>query len=98
MKSLGSLTKLFSALSYGPQLRPVRDWLVLLVGFVLLLLASVVWNLWLFNKVTKGEKIGDVAVSQPVDIKLDQVKRLFETRAAERMRYMSEYRFVDPSL
>ncbi len=98
MKSLGSFTKIFSVLSYGPQLRPVRDWLVLLIVFVLLLLASVGWNLWLFNKVTKGEKIGDVPVSQPVDINLDQVKQLFENRAAERMRYTGEYRFVDPSI
>ncbi len=98
MKSLGSLSKIFSALSYGPQLRPVRDWLVLLIVFVLLLLASVGWNLWLFNKVTKGEKIGDVTASQPVVIKLDQVKRLFENRAAERARYTGEYRFVDPSI
>ncbi len=83
---------------YGSRLRPVRDWMVLLVLFSVFLLASLVWNLWLFSQTTKGYKIGSVTPTPAVQIELEQVKTLFAKRAAEQTKYIQEYRFVDPSL
>lgn len=82
---------------YGDRLRPGRDWLVLLSLFLIALAISLAYNLWTFSRITKGQKIGDAAVTTPAQIKLDQVKTLFEARAAERARYGSD-RFVDPSI
>jgi hypothetical protein len=87
-----------SALKYGPRIRPVRDWLVMLTIFALFLLISLAWNLWLFSQVTSGNKIGTQSSQPAVEIKLDQVKTLFDSRAAEQTRYIQEYKFVDPSL
>lgn len=92
--SLGSITKKFH---YGDQPRPGRDWLVLLSIFIIALALSVVYNLYTFSQVTRGEKIGNAPVTTPTQIKLDQVKNLFDARAAERAHYTSDYRFVDPS-
>jgi hypothetical protein len=87
-----------SKLKYGQRIRPVRDWLVLLAAFGLLLLCSLGWNLWEFSQATQGNKIGSESVQPPVQIKLDQVKSLFNERATEQTRYIQEYKFVDPSL
>jgi hypothetical protein len=88
----------FAKLKYGSRIRPVRDWLVLLTGFALFLLASLAWNMWLFSQATSGNKIGTQSSQPAVEIKLDQVKTLFGSRAAEQTRYIQEYKFVDPSL
>lgn len=93
--SLKSITKRFH---YGEHLHPGRDWLVLLTCFIIALAISVVYNLWTFSQVTSGQKIGNAPVTTSAEIKLDQVKNLFEARAAERAHYSSDYRFVDPSL
>jgi hypothetical protein len=71
---------------------------MLLVAFSVLLLCSLAWNLWLFSRVTNGEKIGSEQVASQPEIQLGEVKTLFESRAAEQTRYIQEYRFVDPSL
>lgn len=92
---LSSITK---KLRYGDRPRPGRDWIVLLAVFIVALAASVVYNLITFSQVTRGEKIGNAPVTTPAQIKLDQVKNLFDARAAERAHYTSDYRFVDPSL
>ena len=88
----------FAFFRYGSRLKPARDWLVLLGIFALILGGSLAWNLWLFSQVTQGEKIGTATSTPPVEIRLNQVRTLFSDRAAERDRYIGEYRFVDPSL
>lgn len=93
-----SLNPITKNLHYGQRLRPARDWLVLLAIFMLALAISVTYNLLTFSHVTRGQLIGNSNVTTPTQIKLDQVKNLFDQRAAERGRYTSEYRFVDPSL
>lgn len=84
---------------YGSRLKPQRDWFILLSLFIVLLLASLLWNLWLFSKVTNGQAIG-AATSTPAapSVNLDTVKNVFETRAAERAGFQGSYHFVDPSL
>lgn len=91
---LSSITK---KLHYGSQLRPARDWLVLLIVFAIGLGLSVAYNLYIFSKVTQGQQVGNAPVEAPAQIQLDQVKTLFDDRAAQRGRYDSQYRFIDPS-
>lgn len=96
--SLKDLTKGTKAFSYGDRLRPQRDWLALLGLTILLIAGSVVWNLWLFSKVTSGEQIGDAAVSESQKTtQIEQAMVQFDERAQEEARYLNEYRFVDPS-
>ncbi len=92
-----SIKSFFRLFSYGPRVRPTRDWLVLLSGFAILLLASVLWNVVQYAHVVKGEKIGNAEVQAPGQIQLDAVQALFAARAAERAKYQGTYRFVDPS-
>lgn len=99
MKSISNLIRSITrALSYGSRLRPTRDWLVLLSLFTLLLIASVGWNLIQFTRVAQGEKIGNVEATAPAQIQVGTVQDLFKKRAEERVRFQSQYRFVDPSL
>ena len=96
--NLGNLNSVSKSLHYGSQLRPGRDWLVLLGVFAVGLAVTIVYSLITFSQVTKGQAVGNAVVSVPAQIKLDQVKALFDSRAAERQRYGTDYRFVDPSL
>lgn len=92
------LTKNMRIARYGVQLHPVRDWFFILGIGTALLVASVLSNLWYFAKVTGGESIGtDTAAPAVRGVNLAPVNDLFERRAAERARYLGEYRFVDPS-
>ena len=86
------------AFHYGPRLRPTRDWLMLLIIFAVLLLASLGWNVWLFSQATKGNIVGATPEAPQAQIELEEIKTLFAERSAQQARYIQEYRFVDPSL
>lgn len=93
-----NLTNLTKSLTYGDRPRPLRDWFVLLAVTLVLLLASVGWNLWTFDRVTDGEPLGETAeISQINTESVDRASALFERRELEADRYLREYRFVDPS-
>jgi len=80
-------------------MHPARDWFMLLAAALILVLASVVWNVWLLTKVERGETIGTQAPVQGFEAApIDSVRAIFEKRKAEELRYRQEYRFVDPSL
>jgi hypothetical protein len=98
MKTPSSFSTISKRLHYGAHLRPVRDWFVLLIIFVLFLLVSLAWNLWLFSQVTQGQQIGTASSTPDTQIPLDSVTTLFDSRAQERAHYQHDYRFVDPSL
>lgn len=96
---LNKLTGFLKSLSYGERIRPVRDWLVLLSCAILILAGCLIWNLWLFARVTGGEAIGSAtSTTTPAAPALDAVQQLFQKRSVEEARYKGEYRFVDPSL
>lgn len=97
MKMNLSGMKKLNVLRYGEHPRPSRDWLVLLCVCCVLLAGSILVNLWYFAKVTGGENIGTETTPNASFIQLEPVTALFEKRNAERDRYLSEYRFVDPS-
>jgi hypothetical protein len=93
--NLGSYTK---ALRYGDALRPERDWLVLLAVGLVLVVASLGWHLLTFRKVVEGEVLEPGAANMiPKAARVETVTAHFDARALEAARYMSEYRFVDPS-
>lgn len=92
---LGPITK---NLKYGDRPQPSRDWLVLLVLFLVGLAICVIYSLLTFSKVIQGQQVGNATTTVPAQIQLNQVDALFHDRAAARERYNSEYRFVDPSL
>ena len=86
------------ALRYGERIRPIRDWLVVLGVSVALLVASAVWNTWIFIDVVQGEVIG--SAESPADTpngSIEAVQKLFDARGVEKARYENEHRFVDPS-
>lgn len=94
-------TKFLSFLSYGPRVRPFRDWFVLISIGVLLLLASAGWNTWLFYRIFNGEALAPVTAPQGANFSteaLTKAEALFSARATEEGKYKTEYRFVDPSL
>lgn len=93
-----SLRPITRFLSYGPRVRPSRDWFVLLALFTVLMFGSVLWNLVQFSHVLEGQQIGNGTVATSTPINLNTVQALFTQRADERVRYQSQYRFVDPSL
>jgi hypothetical protein len=83
---------------YGERLNPARDWLVLVSISAVLLLMSLAWNAWLFNRVTNGAAIG-TATSTPTlnPAAIDSVNELFQKRATIETEYKNAH-FVDPSV
>jgi len=99
MKKLTNITVGLKGIGYGDELRPSRDWLILLSISFVILLGSVVWNLWTFSQVTKGDAVGNETAPSGTDTSvIDSATRLFEERRTEEAKYKNEYRFVDPSL
>ncbi|KND50131.1 MAG: hypothetical protein AB203_04065 [Parcubacteria bacterium C7867-008] len=86
------------AFKYGDRLNPSRDWFILVTIFVVLLLASLAWNVWLFDRVTKGDAIGNASAPAPLNpASIDSVQALFEARAIKETDYKNTH-FVDPSV
>lgn len=100
MKNLAPLLKKVTRLfNYGERINPTRDWFLLLSVAGIILCVSVAWNIWLFSRVTSGEAIGTAtSTPQAQGVKVDSIQSLFSARSAERARYTSTYRLVDPSL
>ena len=86
---------------YGMRLRPVRDWFILLGLFVVLLIASALWNLWFYQQVrTSADAAPPSAAALPVfsQASLEALKAIFADRAAEEAKYTEgAYTFIDPS-
>lgn len=85
-------------LQYGDQIRPARDWLIMLGIFILGLAGCVLYGLLTFSSVVQGQPVGNAQANAPAQIQLGQVNALFSARAEQRQHYDSDYRFVDPSL
>jgi hypothetical protein len=95
---LDKVGKYVKKVNYAGPLRPTRDWLVMLMVSAAFIVVSIGWNLWMFNKVTRGDSLG-TETAAPVEegVRVDRVNAIFEKRATEEARYLSEYHFVDPS-
>jgi hypothetical protein len=94
---LNSLKKLFA---YGDRVHPARDWFVLLISAMLLLIASVGWNVYLFNQFQNEKGTADATqakTSAGVGDSITQAQAIFQQRATEEQNYQKNYSFVDPS-
>lgn len=93
---------LLKRIKFLNRLDPARDWIVLLIISILVLVCIVVWNAWAFDMIANGGTIGSSATStQPVlkSATIGDVHSIFEKRAAEEVNYMSGvYQYADPSL
>jgi hypothetical protein len=86
------------AFRYGKHLQPSRDWLVLLILWLVLFVVSIGYNVWLFARVTNGEPLEPgTEVREPRQLNLDATNQVFDAREAERARYLETYQFADPS-
>lgn len=99
--NLSSLTKYLGALRYGNRLRPERDWLVLLGMTVILLIASIAWNVFYFiNTAANQPSSSAPAPTQTLSSasEVTSVQNIFKSRATEQTNYQQNYKFVDPSI
>lgn len=80
---------------------PERDWIMLLIAAIIMLVIIVVWNAYVFDTVAGGGVIGSPATTvSPVfsQSSLDAIRTVFENRAAEEAKYISDvYHYADPS-
>lgn len=100
MTSFDDIEKqVLSHVEYGEDIRPVRDWLVLLSIAGVMLVASIGWNVWLYIRVVNGEGFGSsVTNSSGLNTAaLDGAQAVFQKRATEEENYRGAYHFVDPS-
>lgn len=102
LSDVKTISRQFSQLShirYGKRIRAHRDWLILLAVVAMLLLAASVWSAFLFFEEPKPAALPETGSGLPSvsEESLGKVEALFEARDAERARYQSEYRFVDPA-
>ncbi|HQU08269.1 MAG: hypothetical protein B7X04_03750 [Parcubacteria group bacterium 21-54-25] len=101
MINLSIFKNLPRRLAYGTQLKPARDWFVV-VGVVLTLLAlNIVWNVINFQNIIT-EKTPPLATQTVVSTinqtAIEEVQQVFSTRASEQTKYESgAYTFTDPS-
>lgn len=95
------IQKIKSYISYGPHLRPVRDWFMLLGVGAVLLIGILFYNVWVFNQLASGNTLGTQIVSTPSVFNrssLDAIQKVFADRASEETKYLNgTYHFVDPS-
>lgn len=96
---LAKLKPITRALRYGDHVRPVRDWLALVTFALIAIGASLLWNIWLFARVTGGQSIGSATSTPSLNTPaVGSVDAIFQKRSQEETRYKGEYRFVDPSI
>lgn len=88
-------------LSHTLRFDPARDWTVALVVALVLLLASVGANLWLFHDVVGGGVLGSSVPSAPQvfdQSTLTTIEKVVDDRAAEEQKYQDgAHHFIDPS-
>ena len=88
--------------SYGPYLRPARDWFVLLGVWAALLIGVLLYNVWVFDRLASGNTLGTQIVTTPSIFSrssLDAIQKVFSDRATEEVKYTTGvYHFTDPSL
>lgn len=94
-------TGFWRRLKSGAADDPVRDWLVLITVGGVLLIGSIVWNIWAFDTVANGGVIGgaNTGPAAPFDrSSLDTVRSVFQNRSTEAAKYQTGvYRYADPS-
>jgi hypothetical protein len=92
---LGGITHVFK---YGDRLQPVRDWFLMVFIVIILLLISLGWNAWLFERAISGEAIGTATAAPALNpTSIDSVTAVFQKRAEQETLYKNGH-FIDPSV
>lgn len=98
MKSLlTSIRPWIARVSYGEQLDPARDWLLLLSAATILLALSILINVWIY---IKKDTVPIPSTAPTVELpttSLTHAAQLFHMRMLEEANYRSVYQFIDPS-
>ena len=99
LPKLPFLTKALSFLRYGDRLRPHKDWFILLSVSLVLLIASIAWNVWFFFSVVEENlSVGPPPPEEALDRSALEAARAISAKEDEEdTRYRNEYQFVDPS-
>lgn len=98
--NLPSLTSSLSRFSYGSRIRPVRDWVALIILSLVVLAVFAVLAEWQYLEGAEADALS-LPPLPPETVSPDtlaETEAMFDQRAAEALRYQSEYVFVDPSL
>jgi hypothetical protein len=93
------LPKFLKNAAYGDRPQPLRDWWLVLGTTLILLIGSAGWSYVVFQQVSTDvtSTTSVSSVPQTGANALETVRLIFERRAVERARFLSEYHFVDPS-
>ncbi len=97
LEYLGPYKKFFA---YGEQIKPIRDWFLVLGISCVVLLVSVAWNVFLFHQLesAKSTIVQQEAAAQPgLGDAVARIQSIFQDRATEEGNYEKLYHFVDPS-
>jgi len=96
-----SFNNFLHALTYGAQLKPARDWLIVVSIALAILILSIIWNIVNFRGTIANDKVSVIThVSAPAinQSAIQNVQQLFSVRASEQTKYESgSYSFTDPS-
>ncbi len=86
---------------YGSQLRPMRDWFVLIIIAIMLLGFGAVWNVLEFNHIITGKIVAPPSASHRNVLNgmaIQKVRDIFTARAKRQLKYESkDYPLADPS-
>ena len=96
---LSTIRSFLARFTYGKRLRPARDWFVLVSLTLLAIAGFAIWSAWVYLEGARASQSNTAPLLVPTlsPDALEETERMFERRAAERVRYESEYVFVDPS-
>lgn len=98
MSTFISILKRWFGKKNGRSRDPGQDWHLLLTVGMALLIASVVWNVWFFNRVVTEEMSQTYDASNALgSYDAETVKEIFEIRGMSAEAYRNTYLFVDPA-
>lgn len=94
-----SLKNLFTRKHIETRVHPARDWYLMVTICLVLLVAGVIWNVWVFFQIANGKSLQAITKQTGATAlhTVTNVQNVFKSRAAERANYENTYTFVDPS-
>lgn len=79
------------------HIRPNRDWSYIFAVCLVLAVVGVVWNVFIFSRLTRGQSISGNEEASALAASIAEIHAAFEKRGEEAKKYREEYQFVDPS-
>jgi hypothetical protein len=76
---------------------PERDWFLLFIVTLVLMVVSILWNMWFFAHIEEGSGVILQEGASLEAYSATRVHEIFDMRAAEASRYGTDYSFIDPS-